>query len=446
MSNSNYNQKTQFCLEIEQKLKNKLKSTLQMTRLPRDITTFWAFYFLWTELHQYTYFQLLSTDDKYDFIEKSGRNWVVDSTPLTSYSEQNIIKNSNIDNQHYHDKPLTQSNSTTTSRHHNDKPLRILCQSIPLELPLFINTTSLQIDFKIKTQTYQPYLECFVKEYRCDWKYTEGKAREILSFTDEFVELMEWCDVEFGRLQYPETFIQYFCYERVRMHPKLLRLLDEKCDEFSEEERDLLWTDGYYKIKRTKSFRKYDNLVNCPKELRNRLFEGYYQLDLDACFASIAYHELGMKDCGLEYAELLCGSRKLEFRELIMQSFGCDYNKAKIISQYLFASPYTHSHGKNVNWFNNLHKEITKRLKEILSDKEKNRVEFYGKMKKIDCFHAYFTYHEQMIIQNIKNHPLFQIHDAIVLEPEDELILTKNIDANQIEYKNNIYYFKVEQI
>ncbi len=437
-NNTNYNRNTEFCLNVEQKLKNKLKEILQMQRSPKDISTFWAFYHLWSYLKEYAKFQELSVEEKREYKKLNSVKWlIVEDEFNKSNDEFNIL---------YQQQQPEQALLYSVT-------LRTLCQHIPLELPLFINTTSLRKDLNTNPSVIINYSEYFVKSYYDNVANNlTGECKRILSFTDKFLELMEWCDGEFGKLGYPEEFAsKYFNHQLIEMNDRGLSIFKNKLNsgelnetECAEIETALMMSKGRYYIKRKNSFRKYSALVSLPKRIRNKVFAGYYQLDLDACFASVAYHELEMKKCELEHANLLCGSKKQQLRQQIMNDFKCDYDKAKQISQYLFSGPYKHSWG--VEWFDNLHKEISDKLRHILWNKDTNMVEFCGKNKKIDCFHSYFTYHEQMIIQAIKNNSLFQIHDAIMLEPEDELILSKNINANKIQYKGNDYYFKIEQI
>ena len=311
---------------------------------------------------------------------------------------------------------------------------------------IFINTEFLKNNFKQTIKTYKPY-EQWV-EFWNDGTYdkNQGQCRHIRSFSQVFMDLMSLVESEIGVIDIPEDWYLQYCYLVTPFPQETIDLIER----FKRQCQDqvVLSKVKYQKYShstKASPFRIYNSAVNMPKVIRAQVFKGYGMLDLTAAFASIAWYELDMKNCELEGAELLNPLRKKEMRQKIMESFkGMALDKAKQTSQYLFSQAYKHSWG--VMWFDNLHKEISKRVGQKLQQKQS--VLWKGKKIEIKSYHQWFTYHEQQIMNLLNEKIVLQIHDAVIFNFEDSVIVNQKVEMlmDKIIYNDNIYYFNVETL
>lgn len=392
MSSSNYNQKNNFdkinvkkisISEIEDQLKIDLKNVLGLNRTPRNLNIFANFY----KAYQ---------------LQK-----------MINQNTENNIHDINID-------------------------------------AIFISTKRLQQSFGLKSDDYKIYFEKLITEWEdttYEYNGKNAKCRIIKSFSPQFIELCEkYSNLKFNREFYQKYYYQIkdFSDEQINQLRSIFKNLKKEEREktegisrtlISQSEFDNMMTEDFYHSTEDSPFRIYHQLQTITKSVKSKMFNGYYDIDLQQCFASIAWNLLDMKNCSLAYAWLLNPELKHDLRQKIKDDFGLDnidLAKQKVCA--LFTEKYT-SGEKNVEWYNQLHLEIMKRVKTQLG----KLVEWNGQTQVIDTFHKFFTYHEQMIISKLSQ------ECNVVLNMHDGIIATNKPQHDYVEYLGFKFLLSINQ-
>ncbi len=311
--------------------------------------------------------------------------------------------------------------------------------------PVYISTLKLQKAFGIKSSDYKIYFEKLVAEWESEEYQSYGKdktCRLIKSFTEEFISLCQ----KYHDLKLPRSFYQKYYYNIKEFSESQLNRLRTLFKKEEREEKsisstlrnidsdDLLIEDFYHSTEDS-PFRVYHKLQSVTRATKSDIFNGYYDIDLQQCFASIAWHILDMKNCDLAYSWLLNPEFKHDLRQLIKKDFNLDsIEDAKKKVCALFTDEWTTGE-KNVEWYQQLHNEIKKRVKTQLGQK----VLWRGKEEVIDSFHKFFTYHEQMIIEKLSQNL------DVVLNMHDGIIATNKPNQNSVEYLGFEFLLSINQ-
>jgi hypothetical protein len=284
---------------------------------------------------------------------------------------------------------------------------------------MFVSTTHLQ-NMGIHRTTYQKVFSYAIEFVSNEWEWVKGKCRVIKNFTPGFQQLLD----DASDLVIPQEIIKGYSHSTTDLENK--DLLTEKWEE---------WTDkpfqDYYTSTHASPFRKYNPFQLLPKSLRNKLFQGCYDVDLKSAHTTIAFNELNMNECNLEMAWALHPDNKDVLIDRIMNDFKCNEEEAKRYRCYLTT---TKKNFFGVQWFDKLHIEIERRVKQKYTSVQHN-----GKDVEINTPHKYFTYIEQQIIGQLTNNDtVLNIHDGII---------TKNkVNTNSVIYNNNQYPITVKEI
>ena len=290
---------------------------------------------------------------------------------------------------------------------------------------VFISTKKLQKAFGLKSNDYLIYFDKFIKE----WQTSEYKSfgndkscRTIKSFTDDFIDLCE----KYINIEIPKDFYKKYYYALTDFSVNEIDYLKKIRREREQSiSRTLTSIDEeFYHSTENSPFRKYHKLQALTKSIKSKIFNGFYDIDLQQCFASIAWNILDMKNCELEFAWLLNPQFKNDLREKIKIDFNLNsIEEAKQKVCALFTEKLTTGENKIV-WYKNLHQEIKNRVSVYLGTK----VEWNNKIEVIDTFHKFFTYHEQMIIKKLSQNL------EVVLNMHDGIISKTKPSSNTVEY------------
>lgn len=320
-----------------------------------------------------------------------------------------------------------------TWRIHNNKKSKCMYKD-RMSKDIFISTTTLQKKLSVNKETYEKYFDAWINEWdNEEYSFLNGKCKTIKSFTSQFIDLMNNPIVE--KCVIPHDIKKSIAASTSHVDSlelKSLQSIINKSNLTNEEKMELL--QDYETSSFDSPFRGYRPIKNIERKLRAELFKGCYDIDLEQAFASIAWFQLGMNESNVAYASFLMPENKKDFRNKVMEDFKIeDEKKAKTLINCLFSKHYTHSWG--VQWFDNLHKEITRLFKK----NTKTKVIWNGKSYKLDTMHKYFTYHEQLIIKNLEvmTNSVLNMHDGIIS-------LTKP-KTNYVEYNGNQYKLSIDK-
>ena len=327
--------------------------------------------------------------------------------------------------------------------------------------PVFISTKLLQNRFNIQADDYNRYFYTFVAEWEDEtYSVKEKRCRRIKSFTPEFIVLCEkYQGIKFTKDFYRNYYysIKEFSNDQINHLRKIFNRLKTQREEQSigiilreqtkqreeqsisgtlriEEFEDIISEDFYHSTEDS-PFRMYHKLQSLTRTVKSKIFNGYYDIDLQQCFASIAWNILDMQSCSLPFAWMLNPQLKNDLREKVKNDFGLETiieAKQKICA--LFTESWT-SGEKNVEWYNQLHLEIIKRAKKYFNQK----VLWHGQEVLIDTMHKFFTYHEQMIISKLST------KCEVILNMHDGIIATTKPKEDTIEYMGFKFLLSINQ-
>ncbi len=311
--------------------------------------------------------------------------------------------------------------------------------------PVFISTNLIKNSFGVKVLDYKKYFDEFVAEWEDEtYSVKEKRCRRIKSFNQQFIDLCE----EYSDLKLNSDFYKKYYYS-VTMFSKhqlseLNRIFKSRREEReeqsisgtlrSDEFEDIISEDFYHSTEDS-PFRKYHKLQSLTRTTKSQIFDGYYDIDLQQCFASIAWNILDMQNCNLSFAWMLNPIFKNDLRKKVQSDFGLEtIEEAKQKICALFTEAWTTGE-KNVEWYNQLHFEIKKRVKKHLGQ----NILWNGKEVLIDTMHKFFTYHEQMIITKLSE------ECNVVLNMHDGIIATNKPSADYVEYLGFKFLLSINQ-
>jgi len=325
----------------------------------------------------------------------------------------------------------------------------------------WISTLQLYNSFKIHHDDSEKYFKCFVAEWD-NIEFNKGnykqkaQCRTIKSFTPEFVELyMKYKNVEFDKEFYEKYYrsITLFSVKNINKLKEVLNSLkkdratptgysdilrnsdtepelkkeaatptgyNDILRRQDEEFEDILNDDFYHSTEKS-PFRIYHKFQQISLSDKLEMFKGLYDIDLQQCFGSIAWHILDMKNSQLSFASLLNPKCKNELRQKIKDELGLEtLDKAKEQICALFTEEYCTA--DKLDWYKALHKEIIRRCKKHFNSK----VEWKGKEENINTMHKFFTYHEQMTIAKLSEEcdVILNMHDGIITtnQPKNDFV------------------------
>jgi hypothetical protein len=333
--------------------------------------------------------------------------------------------------------------------------------------PVFISTNLLQKKFGLKDPDYKKYFDTFVAEWEnTEWSYVKKQTREIKSFSQCFIDLCEkYQGIKFTKDFYKNYYysIKEFSNTQIEHLQKIFnQIKNEKNNQGSSEaaidntlrtfqkegsgkaaidntlrreEFDSMISEDFYHSTEDSPFRVYHKLQTLTRSVKSQMFNGYYDIDLQQCFASISWGILDMQNCSLSFAWMLNPHMKRELREKIKKDFNLEtIEEAKQKICALFTEAWT-SGEDNVEWYHQLHLEIIKRAKKYLGQK----VLWNGQEVLIDTMHKFFTYHEQMIIAKLSE------QCNVVLNMHDGIISTTKPKEDTVEYMGFKFLLSINQ-
>jgi hypothetical protein len=295
-----------------------------------------------------------------------------------------------------------------------------------VESDTFLSTSILQNQLGICSRITQPYFNAWTTIEE-EWSYTRYKCRNIVEWSPAFTEIMD----KVSDMSIPKKIIEAFSRSVTPTSDKAKEIISRVWNK-----REIPNDDDYYVSTKTSPFRTYHQIQNIPKSEKEKIFNGMYDVDLEQAFGSIAWNVLNMSDCDLPYAWMLNPEMKNDFRKAVVSEFKLKtIDEAKTLICYLFSDKYKHSWG--VEWFDNLHKEISSRVKSELG----NTVSWKGNEEKINTFHKFFTYHEQMIMSNLTSrediNEVVNVHDGLISSTKPSL--------NTVDYLGKSYKLSVKR-
>ena len=175
-----------------------------------------------------------------------------------------------------------------------------------------------------------------------------GKQCRYVVWSHTFLELIK----ETKSVVIPQSFIKKVAYKTKSITDKELLLLRTIYNNIHNNHTISSTLTEYYHSTQTSSFRLYHPLQTLKKSDKAQAFKGMYDVDLESCFSSICYYELGIKD------ERLNPHLKEDFRRWVMKNQGVDYHTSKQIISRLFTGQHTQYN--KIPWFNNLFNTINK--------------------------------------------------------------------------------------
>jgi|11_taG_2_1085331.scaffolds.fasta_scaffold21451_1 hypothetical protein len=282
------------------------------------------------------------------------------------------------------------------------------------DIDMFVSTTHLQ-NMGIHRTTYQRVFSYALEFANTEWEWVKGKCRTIKRWTPGFKTLLD----DAKDLAVPEELIKNYSHSTTPL---------ENAEELRKITGNLL--QDYYTGTTASPFRLYNPLQAKKKAEREKLFEGYTEYDLKSAFTTVAFHQLGMKDCDLEMAWALHPENKDVLIDRIKSDFKCDDAMAKKYRCYLTAKKENFF---GVKWFDKLHFEIERRVKAQYTS-----VEYNGKTVKINTPHKFFTYHEQQIMSLLKEKcdTILSIHDGLISKTDTKITsITYNGNSYPVEMR-----------
>ena len=262
----------------------------------------------------------------------------------------------------------------------------------PNEMP-FVATSVLQRRFKISSAKYKKYFDGWVGKF-CGRPVKGLQCRYIETWTPQFIQLMN----ETKSISIPRTFFKELCYQTKSINKQLLSIINNNNTPFSSP-----FTDYYHNTKDS-PFRWYHAAQGLTKQQKRQLFGGCYDIDIESCFSSIAYHDLKIHD------DRLRPENKKYLRAAIMRDFRCDEPKSKQWVSILFSQPYKHSWG--VKWFDQLHKLVTAHVDAWIQNNSSWAPDGGW------SYHKVFTFMEQRIMNKIitEDNLVLRMHDGCIMK------------------------------
>lgn len=275
----------------------------------------------------------------------------------------------------------------------------------------FISTEVLNFRLGVNTKSYKKYFDKWIDSIEDE--YVKGeKCRLITKWSDSFIDLMN----KTKNINIPQDFFKKIYWNILEIKSNELNILRRVFKDRSVA--------PVYNNTKTSSFRWYIDLQQLSREEKIERFNGMFDIDIDSCFSSIAYHNLGIKD------ERLNPAFKDGFRNWVMNDLDVDYKEAKTIICRLFSGKHTKYN--KIEWYDSLFCRINKAVKEQI------------KILKVEypdivwSNHQYFTYMEQQIINKVLPHTnlVLRMHDGLITDKEPDMdIINKAAFPHTFTYK-----------
>jgi hypothetical protein len=283
--------------------------------------------------------------------------------------------------------------------HTNNKPIsRTLTES-------YVSTNILQNRLGIMSKDYKKYFNAWIDDMSDDYKIGES-CKIINKWSKSFIDLMN----KTQSIKIPQSFFDNMYWNTLHLDTKSLNLLKKLWNQYiTNNNNTISRTLTPYHNTISSSFRWYHWLQNLPKDIKAIMFKDMWDVDIDSCFSSIAYHELGIKD------ERLNPLLKEDFRQWVMKELGVDYKEAKQIISRLFTGKHTKYN--KIQWYNDLFNTINKAV--------------WNEIKRLKCaypeiqwsHHQYFTYMEQRLINKIipEVNLVLRMHDGFICQDKPDM-------------------------
>jgi len=294
------------------------------------------------------------------------------------------------------------------------KHVATMHENLDNDIDMFVSTTHLQ-NMGIHRTVYQRVFSYALEFANEEWEWVKGKCRTIKRWTTGFKKLLD----DARDLPVPENLVKSYAHSITPL---------ENYEALKQYVGDLL--QDYYNSTTASPFRLYNALQALRKAERDLLFKGCTEYDLKSAFTTVAFYQLGMKDCDLEMAWALHPEHKDVLIDRIKRDFKCDDAAAKKYRCYLTAKKENFF---GVKWFDKLHLEIETRVKAQYTSVEHN-----GKTVKINTPHKYFTYHEQQIMSLLKEQcdTVLSIHDGLISKTDTKITsITYNGNSYPVEMR-----------
>lgn len=273
----------------------------------------------------------------------------------------------------------------------------------------YVATSVLQSKLGVKSNDYKKYFQCWVEKF-CGKPIKGLQCRNIETWTPNFIQLME----RTKRITIPKDFFYKMCHDTLPINNKLKERIKNNSTVIS---RTLTQDCRYIKTKNSERW-YLPGLSEMKTELRHQtILKDCWHIDIESCYSSIMYHEMGLKDDRLD------PRNKQYLRAAIMRDFGCNLEGAKRKISILFSMPHKYSWG--VKWYDDLHKQTTKTINQWIQDNRWREPEGGW------SYHKAMTFMEQRIMENLytEDNEVFRHHDAGYFEfsnPEVEIAQLKS--------------------
>lgn len=273
----------------------------------------------------------------------------------------------------------------------------------------FVSTYVLQNRLNISSKTYKKYFDKWVDEMSDEYVMGE-KCRRITKWAPSFIKLME----QTKGIKIPRDFYQQFYWNSIAIEQSELQHLREVYNKYinhnpnTDSSISFSPLDLYHNTINS-SWRWYHFLQTLSRCQKLVIFEGMWDIDINSCFSSIAYYELGIED------ERLNPTLKEDFRQWVMKECGVEYKEAKQIISRLFTGKHTKYN--KYPWYDQLFNKINKAV--------------WAECKRLstvypECqwsHHQYFTFMEQGIINKILPVVILvlRMHDGLICKDKPDL-------------------------
>jgi len=259
----------------------------------------------------------------------------------------------------------------------------------------FISTAILQNRLGLRTNHYKPYFDAWIEDFVGN--PIKGKMCRYVKWSPIFIKLM----ADTAHYSIPKSFIKKVAYKTIDMNKEQIEMLRRIHNNNNHTISSTL-TDFYHSTQ-TSSFRLYHPLQTLKREEKKQAFKDMYDVDIDSCFSSICYHELGIKD------ERLNPALKQEFRSWVQKELGLDsIQEAKEVVSRLFTGQHTQYN--QYPWFNQLFNRINDAVWKEIKSLQQSHPEIQW------SHHQYFTHMEQRLIDKVlpECNLVLRMHDGFI--------------------------------
>lgn len=256
-----------------------------------------------------------------------------------------------------------------------------------------------------KASGYKKYFDKWIEQMSDEYVMGE-KCRKITKWSASFIKLME----QTKGIKIPKDFYQKFYWNSIDIEQSELEHLREVYNKYINTNSGYSFASlELYHNTPNSSWRWYHFLQTLSRCQKLTMFEGMWDIDINSCFSSIAYHELGITD------ERLNPALKEDFRQWVMKECGVEYKEAKQIISRLFTGKHTKYN--KYPWYDQLFNKINKavwaeckRLSTVYPKCQWNH-------------HQYFTFMEQGIINKILPVVILvlRMHDGLICKDKPDL-------------------------